>query len=60
VPAYEELPVWTGDLQGVRRFADLPAAAQVYVQRVAEIAEVPVTQVSVGPEREQMIAIGKE
>lgn len=59
-PVYEELSGWTGDLQGVRRFRDLPEAAQVYVRRVVAIAGVPVTWVSVGPEREQMVTIGEE
>ncbi len=55
VPVYETLPGWTDDLGGVRCFEDLPAAAQAYVQRVEALAGVPVSLISVGPEREQAI-----
>ena len=54
-PVYEDLPGWQADLTGVRRWEDLPAAAQSYIRRVAEIGGIPVTQVSVGPEREQVV-----
>ena len=54
-PIYEELPGWQADLTGVRRWEDLPVAAQAYIRRVAEVGGVPVTQVSVGPERDQVV-----
>lgn len=47
----EELPGWTEDVRGVRRIADLPAAARVLLDRLAALTGVPVTAVSVGPER---------
>jgi adenylosuccinate synthase len=50
-PVYEDHPGWTEDITGIRSFADLPAAAQAYVRRVEELAGVPVTMVSVGPDR---------
>ncbi len=50
-PIYESLPGWNADITGVRSFEELPAAAQRYVERVEELAGVPVTMVSVGPER---------
>ena len=55
-PIYEELEGWEEDISGARAFADLPAAAQRYVRRVEEIADVPVTWISVGPEREQLVS----
>jgi adenylosuccinate synthase len=47
----EEHPGWSEDLRGVRRIADLPAAARAFVARLGELTETPVTAVSVGPER---------
>jgi adenylosuccinate synthase len=54
-PVYEELPGWEADLTAVRRWEDLPAEAQAYIRRIEAIADVPVTMVSVGPEREQVV-----
>lgn len=56
-PVYSELPGWQADLQSVRRWADLPAAAQAYVRCVEQIAGAPVRQVSVGPERDQVVDV---
>ncbi len=47
----EEHPGWVDDLRGIRRIADLPQAARVFLDRLAELTGVPVTAVSVGPER---------
>lgn len=56
-PVLEELPGWQENINRTRQWADLPAAAQQYIQRVAEICAVPVRSVSVGPERDQMVEI---
>jgi adenylosuccinate synthase len=47
----EEHPGWSEDLREIRRIADLPRAARAFVDRLAEVTGVPVTAVSVGPER---------
>jgi adenylosuccinate synthase len=54
-PLYEELPGWQADTTACRRWDDLPDAARRYVQRLEELAGVPISHVSVGPERQQMI-----
>ncbi|MGC9396093.1 MAG: adenylosuccinate synthase [Anaerolineae bacterium] len=54
-PIYEELPAWKEDITQTRHCEDLPAAAQTYITRIEELTGVPVTFVSVGPEREAMI-----
>ncbi|MGB2078225.1 MAG: adenylosuccinate synthase [Vibrio sp.] len=54
-PVYENMQGWEEDITGCRRFEDLPQAAQDYVTRIEELMGVPVSMVSVGPEREQMI-----
>jgi len=50
-PVYEDLPGWATKISEVRDFADLPDAARAYVDRVEELAGVPITIVSVGPQR---------
>jgi len=50
-PIYEDHPGWQTDITGVRSFDSLPDAAQAYVRRIEELAGVPVTLVSVGPDR---------
>jgi len=39
----------------VRKWSELPAAARTYLERIANLAGVPVRLVSVGPEREQIV-----
>lgn len=50
-PVYEELPGWEQDVTAVRSFADLPKNAQSYVEYIEEAAGVPISIISVGPER---------
>ncbi len=58
-PIYEDHPGWQTDITEVRSFDDLPTAAQSYVRRVEEIAEVPVHIVSVGPERSATFEVSR-
>ena len=54
-PVYEELPGWQADTTACRSWSELPAAARAYVERLEALASVPISHVSVGPERAQMI-----
>jgi adenylosuccinate synthase len=54
-PVYEALPGWGCDISGARKLADLPANARRYVDRLAGLLGLPVSIVSVGPDREQTI-----
>ena len=54
-PVYEEMPGWRAPTHDIRRFEDLPAAAQSYVRRVESLVACPVSLVSVGARREQTI-----
>ena len=56
-PVYETLPGWKTDLSKARKWADLPTAAQRYIERIAELIGLPVTIVSVGPDRAQTIFV---
>jgi len=48
-PVYTEMPGWQEDIREVRQFAQLPAAAQKYVERIERLVERPLKYVSVGP-----------
>ena len=50
-PVYEEMPGWRTDISAAESFDDLPRAALDYIARVEELAGVPVSMVSVGPQR---------
>jgi adenylosuccinate synthase len=56
-PVYETLPGWKEDLTAARAAKDLPTAARRYVDRLAELVGLPVSVVSVGPDRAQTIAL---
>jgi adenylosuccinate synthase len=54
-PVYETLPGWRTDISEARRFADLPAAARGYVERLSQLLALPIAIISVGPDRGQTI-----
>jgi adenylosuccinate synthase len=54
-PIYETMPGWSTDVSSIRRLADLPTKARRYVDRLSELMGLPVTVISVGPDREQTI-----
>jgi adenylosuccinate synthase len=59
-PIYETLPGWQEDLMGVRRWEDLPQAAQAYIRFVEKMSGVPVCLASVGPERSQVVEVPRD
>lgn len=54
-PVYEMLPGWDEDITMARAWAELPLNARRYVQFVAEQVGVPVSLISVGPARDQVV-----
>jgi adenylosuccinate synthase len=56
-PVYETWPGWQTSTENVRRWEDLPVAAQAYLRRIEALAGAPLRYVSVGPRREQLIVI---
>jgi len=56
-PVYEEWPGWMTSTENCRTWDDLPKAARNYIHRLAELADVKVDYVSVGPERDQMFGV---
>ena len=54
-PVYATLPCWAEDITTARTWTDLPENARRYVDFLSEQVGVPVSIVSVGPERQQTI-----
>ncbi|MBN1254471.1 MAG: adenylosuccinate synthase [Deltaproteobacteria bacterium] len=54
-PVYEELEGWQEDISGAQEIAQLPAAAQRYLNRLEELTQTPIHIVSVGAQRDQTI-----
>jgi adenylosuccinate synthase len=52
---YITLPGWQEDITKIKDVGSLPEATCAYVQKVSELCGVPVTTISVGPERDQLI-----
>ncbi len=56
-PVYESWPGWSQETRSARAWDDLPENAQHYLKRLEALANAPLAYVSVGPEREAMIAL---
>ena len=56
-PVYEALPGWKTDTTKARSLSDLPKNARAYLDRLEQITEVPISFVSVGTKREQIIRV---
>lgn len=54
-PVYEELKAWNTDLTKLTSFADAPKELKDYVKYLEQKLEVPVTVISVGPDRTQTL-----
>lgn len=55
-PVYEELKGWNCDLTKLSSFDDAPVELKDYVQYLEQKLEVPITVVSVGPDRTQTLS----
>jgi adenylosuccinate synthase len=56
-PRYEKHPGWNSDTSGAKRLADLPRNARAYLDRIEELTGAPITMVSVGTRRSQIIRL---
>lgn len=56
-PVYETLPGWRAPTGAARKLTELPPAARAYLDRLEELAGVPIRYVSVGTRRDQIIAV---
>ena len=54
-PIYEIHQGWETDITGIHEYEKLPENARKYLSRLEELLEIPISIVSVGPDREQTI-----
>jgi len=56
-PIFKTLPGWQCSTANCRALEDLPSKAMNYLKFLAELMEVPIAIVSIGPSRDQTIVI---
>lgn len=56
-PVYQAEPGWEVDITDLREGSSLPKALTEYIQSIEEYLEVPITYLSVGPDREQILRL---
>ena len=54
-PVYEVLPGWKCEITGIRKYEDLPESCRRYVEFIEEKIGYPITMVSNGPGRQDII-----
>ena len=54
-PVFTKLPGWETDIRGIKNYADLPENCRKYIEFVEKEIEVPITMVSNGPGRDDII-----
>ena len=54
-PVLETLPGFKQEIRGIERFEELPQAAQDYVTFIEQEIGVPITMVSNGPKRSEIL-----
>jgi len=59
-PIYETMQGWDEDITSVDKFENLPSNAQKYIKAIEDFIGVPITFISVGPERNQNIIISND
>jgi adenylosuccinate synthase len=57
VPQYEWMEGWKTSTAHVRSYGDLPPEARAYLDRLTELVGTPITYVSVGTRRDQIIGV---
>ena len=59
-PVFQTLPGWKEDIRGIRTYEELPENCRRYVEFVEEQIGYPITMVSNGPGRNDIIYRNKE
>ena len=54
-PVYVTLPGWKQNIRGITKYEDLPANCRAYVEFIEKEIECPLTMLSNGPKREEII-----
>lgn len=56
-PVYESLEGWEEEISHIRHWEELPSRARAFILRIEELIGLPITLISVGPERQQVIEV---
>jgi adenylosuccinate synthase len=56
-PVYKEMPSWKVDITGMRKKEELPPEMIDYINFIESAVNVPVSVISVGPDREQFVPL---
>ena len=56
-PVYETFGGWSENISSIKNYEDLPENAKTYLKAIEDFIEVPITFISVGPERTENIII---
>ena len=59
-PVYETFEGWEEDITSIKNFEELPQNAKKYIKAIENFIEIPITFISVGPERNQNIVIAND
>ncbi|MGI6117972.1 MAG: adenylosuccinate synthase [Bilifractor sp.] len=59
-PIFDRLPGWKCDIRGIKKYEDLPENCRKYVEYIEKQIGVPVTMISNGPGREDIIYRSKK
>ena len=54
-PIYQKLPGWKTDIMGATEWDQLPKEAKAYVEYIEKLIDCPITMISTGPDRKDMI-----
>lgn len=54
-PVYKKMPGWKCDIRGIKNYEELPAECRAYIEEIEKELGVPVTMVSNGPGRDEII-----
>jgi adenylosuccinate synthase len=56
-PVYKEMPVWKEDITKMRNKEELPVEMLDYIKFIESEVNIPVSVISVGPDREQFVSL---
>ena len=56
-PVYIEMDGWQEDISNIKEYKKLPANAKKYLEKIESLLKVPISMISIGPKREQIIVI---
>jgi adenylosuccinate synthase len=56
-PQYEWMEGWQTSTANARSWSELPSAAQMYLERIRDLVETPISYVSVGTRRDQILSV---